>query len=459
MINIVVAFTTKSFGIGKNNTIPWHLPEDLKRFQELTLNKVVVMGHKTYLSIPNHPLKNRVNIVVTNNPHLYVSTKDVMFVSVAELDTLLTSFKEVFIIGGTSVYRKYMGIADKIYATLIEKEYDCDVIFPIENFGKYRIKTFSPKKVYNDVSYQFIEYIKSDKKHGEYVYLEHMKDVLINGDIREDRTGTGTKSLFGGQLRFDISESIPMLTTKFVPFQLTVKELLFFLKGQTDCKILEKQGVNIWKGNTSREFLDKKGLVDYEEGDMGPMYSFILTSIGLKYKGCNYDYSKDEGGINQLDKLIKGLKEDPWSRRHLMTTFCPTYAEQGVLYPCHGIVINAYYSEKNNNKYVSLHVYIRSSDGFLGLPINILSYSILTYIIAKKCGYLPYELIISFGDRHLYLNHLDQVKTQLERNILPFPVLKVNDSIIKKDFKDIELTDFEVIGYLSHPKISAPMAI
>jgi thymidylate synthase len=247
-----------------------------------------------------------------------------------------------------------------------------------------------------------------------------------------------------------------MLTTKFVPFQLTLKELLFFLKGQTNSKILESQGVNIWRSNTSKDFLEKRGL-DYEEGDMGPMYFWLIYHMGAEYKGCNHDYTGQ--GINQLEKLMKGLKEDPWSRRHMMTTFCPIYADQGVLYPCHGLVVNVYYSEKNGKKYISCHVYIRSSDGFLGLPINILSYAIFTYIIAKKCGYLPYELIISFGDAHIYNNHQSAVIKQLSNNILPFPVLEISDDVVNKDFKDIELSDFNLIGYLSHPTIKAPMAI
>jgi thymidylate synthase len=354
-----------------------------------------------------------------------------------------------------------MGVADNIYATLIEKNYDCDTFFPIEHFGKYEIESYSETLTEfseeEKCNYRFVKYKKSDKKHGEYVYLDHMKNILDNGDERDDRTGTGTKSVFGGQLRFDISESIPILTTKFVPFQLTIKELLFFLRGQTDTKILEKQGVNIWKGNTSREFLDNRGLTDYEEGDMGPMYFFNIFFMGADYKGCNVDYTGQ--GLNQLEKLIKGLQTDPWSRRHIITTFNPLVAEKGVLFPCHMIVAQFYVTEKNGKKYLSSHFYNRSADWFLGLPINILSHSILTSIIAKKCGYLPYELIISIGDGHIYKNHEFQVKTQLEHNLLPFPLLKLNDSIIEKDFKDFELKDFELIGYLSNPKISAPMAI
>jgi thymidylate synthase len=465
-LNIIVAFSKKNFGIGFKNKLPWNIHEDLTHFSKITKKSIIIMGRNTWESIPydKRPLKNRSNIIVSSGEDdKYAENPNVIFVhpyKIDELVNILLNIDDVFIIGGESLYKKYIGIADNIYTTIIDKEFECDVFFPIERFGEYEIETYSESEFSEEekCNYRFVKYKKNDKKHGEHVYLDHMQNILENGDTRDkERTGTGTKSVFGGQLRFDISQSIPMVTTKFVPFQLTVKELLFFLRGETDTKILEKQGVNIWKGNTSRKFLDKQGLTDYEEGDMGPMYSFVLCHYGTEYKGCKYDYTGQ--GINQLEKVVKGLKEDPWSRRHVMTTFCQIYSEQGVLYPCHGLIINYYYSEKEGKKYLSCHVYIRSSDGFLGLPINILSYAILTYIVAKKCGYLPYELIISFGDAHIYKTAISASLLQFERSPLPFPVLKVNDDIVNKDFKDIELSDFELVGYISYPKITAPMAI
>lgn len=460
-MNIIVAFTSKTLGIGNKNSIPWNIKEDLKRFYEITKDSVIVMGYNTWVSLPedNRPLKDRMNIVVTRNP-IKNTADNLVFLTINELDSFLMSQKKpIFIIGGESLYKRYLGIAEKLYVTIIEKEYECDRHFPSENFSNYEIVNYS-ESMYSEeekCKYRFYIYSRTAKKNGEFTYLNHMQNILDNGDVREDRTGTGTISVFGGQLRFDISKSIPMLTTKFVPFQLTLKELLFFLRGQTDTKILEKEGVMIWSGNTSREFLDKRGLQHYEVGDMGPMYGFAINFASANYEGCDKNYEGQ--GINQLNEVVKSLKEDPWSRRHLMTTYYVPYLNQSVLYPCHGIVIQYQYIEKNGNKYLSCHVYIRSSDGFLGLPINILSYAILTYIIAKKCGYLPYELIISFGDAHIYSNLINQTKQQLERSPLPFPVLEISDDIINKEFKDIQLSDFSVIGYISHPKISGQMAI
>ena len=477
MISIIVAFSTKGFYIGNDGKLPWNIPDDLKHFAELTKESVVVMGRKTFESIPENkrPLKNRLNVVVTTEPIKYsqVNKSDnLVYVTMEELDSFLNSYKhkKIFIIGGESLYKRYVGRASTIYATTVDISLNsCDTKFPIEHLGCYEIESYSPLYEKDDLKYRYIkytrsqephdeyQYLKSKKAHGEQIYIDHMKNIIENGNVREDRTGTGTTSIFGGQLRFDISKSVPILTTKFVPFQLTVKELLFFLKGQTDSKILENQNVNIWKGNTSKEFLEKRGLVDYSEGTLGPMYGFVLCHATAEYKGSHVDYTGQ--GIHQLEELVKGLKEDPWSRRHLMTTYYIPYLKQSVLYPCHGLIIQFQYIEKENKKYLSCHVYIRSSDGFLGLPINILSYAILTYIIAKKCGYLPYELIISFGDAHIYENHVNCSKLQLERPILPFPVLEISDDIVDKDFKDIELSDFSLIGYLSHPSIKAPMAI
>jgi len=468
-LNIIVAFSTKNFGMGIKNKLPWNIPADLSHFSKITKNSTIIMGRNTWESIPvdKKPLKHRFNVVVSSNCDLLDDEdedENVIFIHPDKLDETLNiwlNIADVFIIGGERLFKKYMGVADYIYATHIEKQYECDTFFPIDHFWEYEIENYGGAEFSEEekCNYRFVKYKKNEKKHGEYVYLNHMKNIMTNGDERIDRTGTGTKSVFGGQLRFDISKSIPMLTTKFVPFQLTVKELLFFLRGQTDTKILEKQGVNIWKGNTSRDFLDNRGLTDYEEGEMGPMYGWLWNYIGAEYKGCPSKSEYTNQGINQLEKLVKGLKEDPWSRRHLLTSYCPIYSDQGVLFPCHGLIANYYYSEKDGLKRLSCHVYIRSSDGFLGLPINILSYAILTYIIAKKCGYLPYELIISFGDAHIYKNHYDAVSKQLSSNMFPFPVLELNDNIIEKDFKDIDVNDFNLIGYLSSPRISAPMAI
>lgn len=462
-ISIIVAFN-KKFGIGKEGKLPWHIPEDLKHFRDLTKDGVCVMGHKTYLSIPEkyRPLRDRLNVVVTLMPWQYKSDARVLYVTLEELDGLHFN-KNIFICGGEFLYKKYMGIANKLYATVITDDtnkVECDTFFPIQNFNQYEISDYSPQ--YD--KYRFITYTKSSAQHSELAYLQLLRNIEKNGNYRPDRTGTGTTSIFAPDpLRFDISKSIPLYTTKFVPIKAIIKELLWFLRGETDSKILEEQGVNIWKDNTSREFLDKRGLTHYIEGDLGPLYGVNFRAYNAEYHGCLKSYIGK--GVDQIQNLITGLKEDPYSRRHLITTFNPATVNQCVLYPCHGIAIMFYVTDIEDSdtkeivKHLSCHVTIRSNDLLLGNPFNVASYAILVYIIAKKVDMKPKDLIISIGDAHIYKTHKEAIELLLKRSVLPFPVLEVNDNIKDIDISEIKVEDFNLVGYLSHDSIKAPMAI
>lgn len=463
-MEIVVSFSHDNLGIGIDNKIPWNIPEDLRHFKNITegqeLEKpVVIMGRKTYESIPVRPLKNRFNLVVTSSPikYCHLNNENLSYINLNELDGFIapyiTAKKPIYIIGGENIYKKYLGVADKIHATIVYKKFETDRHFPYENFDKYEIESYGELHYSNTekCNYRHVTYKLSGNVHNEYVYLNNIRNILVNGTSRNDRTGTGTKSIFGNQLRFDISTSLPLITTKFVGVKSIIKELLFFINGKTDTQLLEKDGVNIWKGNTSREFLDSRGL-NYQEGDMGPMYGFNWRHWNAEYKGCDHDYTGK--GYDQLVNLIQSIKTDPYSRRHLLTTYNPETVESSVLCECHGIAIQFYVE----NSSLSCHMYQRSVDTFLGFPYNITSYSILTYLIAKLCNLVPKDLIISTGDTHIYNNHIDQVKLQLTRSPLPFPKLEVN---INQDtrLEDIKLEDFNVIGYLYHPSIKAEMAV
>jgi dihydrofolate reductase/thymidylate synthase len=461
-IEIIVAFSTKNLVIGKDGQIPWDIPEDLKHFAEITKDSIVVMGRKTYESIPSsiRPLKNRLNLVITSTPTNYQNIPDqLQYLSPEDLKAFMTTHqdKRFCIIGGAALYQEYLGKAHKIHSTQIDKKYDGDVFFPTENFDKYEITGYSENKysASEQCNYRYIEYTLTDKPHDEYVYLNLLKDIMQNGNTRPDRTKIGTKSVFSRQIRFDISNSVPFTTTKHLAYKAVIKELLFFLKGQTDSKVLETEGVNIWRDNTTREFLDNRGLTSYREGDMGPMYGFQWFHMGASYEGCDADYKNK--GYNQMANLIKNLKEDPFSRRHLLTTYNPADVSKSVLAPCHGIAIMFYVEEIDNQKHLSCHTVIRSSDSALGLPFNIASYAILTYIIAAQVDMKPKELVISTGDSHIYLNHINALEAQLTRTPFPKPVL-----IYKTPTKlneEITIDDFEVIGYLAHPAIKMAMAI
>lgn len=466
-MKIITAFTNKSFGIGKSGALPWHIPEDLFRFKTITRNNTVVMGRNTWESLEKKPLRNRFNVVVTSESSSYSTQNDLsnlMFINSSSLESLpqIINEGEIFIIGGEELYRKYVGEAEYIYATVIEQDFDCDRFFPMENIHKYDIQSVTPLiySVKGNCNFRYITYKKKSAfslVHDEYQYLKMMSNILYNGEARPDRTGVGTLSTFAHQLRFDISNSVPFLTTKLLAWKTVIKELLWFISGSTDSKILESQSVTIWRGNTSRDFLDKRGLINYKEGDTGPLYSHALRAFGSVYSGCDADYKGK--GFDQFEMLIKSLKTDPYSRRHVMTTFNPAVVDQCVLMPCHGIAIQFYVSGEIPNQKLSCHVYCRSSDTFLGLPFNIASYATLTYLIAKLVEMTPGELILSTGDTHIYANHVDQVKAQLSRHPLPFPKLKISDSVLKKNVSEINIDDFELDGYISYGAIRAPMAV
>jgi thymidylate synthase len=275
----------------------------------------------------------------------------------------------------------------------------------------------------------------------EQAYLDLLKDILNNGDVRSDRTGVGTISKFGTTLRFSLeNDIIPVLTTKKVFVRGVIEELLFFIRGETDTKKLEAKGVNIWKGNTSREFLDSRGLTSYEEGNMGPMY-------GSQWRNFN--------GVDQLSNALDLIKNNPDSRRIMVTAYNPGVSHLCVLDPCH-----TFFQFYVNGGKLSCHFYMRSSDKFLGAPFNIASYAVLTRLIAEaanlKCG----ELIFSAGDSHIYSNHVAQVNEQLAREPYTFPTMTISKPISSiEDMESLCFEDFIFENYKSYPAIKAPMAV
>jgi len=272
-------------------------------------------------------------------------------------------------------------------------------------------------------------------------YLNLLKNILDNGSDRSDRTGVGTKSVFGTQLRFSLADNkVPMLTTKKMFARGIIEELLFFIRGKTNTKELEAKGVNIWKGNTSREFLDKKGLTDYPEGEMGPMY-------GSQWRNFN--------GVDQLKNALDLVKNDPYSRRIIVSAYNPSVSHLTVLEPCH-----MFFQFYVDNGKLSCQFYMRSVDIFLGNPFNILSYAILTRMFTKAANLEPGELIFTGGDTHIYNNHIDQVKEQIDHEPYPFPKMLINKEISTiEDMENMSFEDFSFEGYSSYPSIKAPMAI
>ena len=255
---------------------------------------------------------------------------------------------------------------------------------------------------------------------SEESYLNALKNILENGELRETRNSK-TLSLFGIKIDIDISESYPLITTKKMFTKCIIEELLWFISGNTNSKKLEEKGINIWKGNSCRTYLDSIKLNHYEEGDCGPCYSHQWRHFNAPYINCNENYNGL--GIDQLQNCIDLIKNDPSSRRIFMSAWNPCQLNEMVLPPCH---ISYQFYVSNDDK-LSCILYQRSGDMFLGVPFNIASVSLLVYIIANITNKKPDKVTLMIGDAHIYENHIEQVKIQLNRKIYPFPQL-----IIKK---------------------------
>lgn len=451
----------KNLGIGTKDDIPWKIKEDLEFFRQKTENNIVVMGWNTFASLNMKPLPNRLNIVLSskcnslaNDPNLIICEKD-------ECMKLLNDKKDsnkIFIIGGEEVYRLFLPYVIKIHLTEVhhEENYEFIKFFPkiTENFRISDVSELKTCKEDPKLKYRFITYTDDHEFRNKFdqEYLKMCKTVLDNGEDRKDRTGTGTYSIFGGQMRFDIRKYIPVLTTKRVPWKSCIEELLWFLRGDTDSNILSKKGVNIWKANSSRQFLDDVGLVHLEEGDCGANYSFQWRHFGASYSSKDGDYV--DKGIDQIKYIENLLKTDKTSRRIFLSAWNPCDLRNTVLPPCH-VSAQFYVNSKDE---LSCHLYQRSCDMFLGVPWNILSYSILTYLLAFRNGYKPGWLIHSTGDTHVYKDHLEQMKLQMEKNTLSAPILQISEIVKNKEWHEIDIDDFDMIGYFPHSKIHAKMS-
>lgn len=258
-------------------------------------------------------------------------------------------------------------------------------------------------------------------------------------------------SIFGAQMKFDLRNDIfPLLTTKKIFFRGIAEELFWFIKGSTDATILQQKNVRIWDGNSSREFLDKSGFRERREGDLGPVYGFQWKHFGAKYTTCDADYSGQ--GIDQLHDVINRIKTNPNDRRIIMSAWNPVDIPQMALPPCHCLV--QFYVA---NDELSCQLYQRSADMGLGVPFNIASYALLTYMIAHVTNLKVGDFVHTLGDAHIYLNHIDPLKEQLQRNPKPFPKIRIKRQV--NCIEDFGIDDFEIIDYSPHPAIKMEMAV
>lgn len=287
--------------------------------------------------------------------------------------------------------------------------------------------------------------------HEEYQYLSLIENILKNGCDFESRNGS-TKSIFGNMMRFSLNDGIiPILTTKKVAWKTCFKELQWFIKGHTDNKLLKEVNVHIWDDNGSKEFLEKQNLT-YREDDLGPVYGHQWRHFNAPYSDCNADYTNQ--GIDQLQELIKNLKSEEGrkSRRLIISAWNPCQIKEMALPPCH-VLMQFYVSE---NKYLSCSLYQRSGDVGLGVPFNIASYSFLTHMLAKHCGLEAKDFVYFLGNAHIYEEHIDPLKQQIQREPLPFP--KITFKEVKENIEDYSLTDIEFSKeYTFHKQIKMEM--
>ncbi len=261
-------------------------------------------------------------------------------------------------------------------------------------------------------------------------YHQLLRLVLEEGKFREDRTGTGTYSVFGAQARFPLQNGFPLLTTKKLHLKSIIHELLWFLRGDTNVKYLNERGVTIWD-----EWADAHG------------------SLGRVYGAQWCDWRAPDGrSINQIDQVIEQIRNNPSSRRHIVSAWNPGELDQMALPPCH--VLFQFYAHEGE---LSCQLYQRSADLFLGVPFNIASYALLTMMTAQVCGLKPGTFVHTFGDLHLYSNHLDQAKLQLTREPRPLPQMRIDPSV--NNIHDFQFDHFQLVGYDPHPSIKAPIAV
>src|SRR5712672_76507 len=261
-------------------------------------------------------------------------------------------------------------------------------------------------------------------------YLDLMNRILATGAEKHDRTGTGTLSVFGHQMRFDLAEGFPLVTTKKLHVKSIIYELLWFLAGDTNVKYLNDHGVTIWD-----EWAD-------ERGDLGPVYGHQWRSWPRP----------DGGAIDQIAHVVEAIRRNPDSRRLIVSAWNPADVDRMALPPCHCLF--QFYVARGR---LSCQLYQRSADVFIGVPFNIASYALLTLMVAQVCDLEPGEFVHTFGDAHLYANHVEQAKLQLSREPRPLPQMKLNPAV--KNIHDFKFEDFELVGYDPHPAIKAPIAV
>ena len=482
-LNIIICLANDAI-LGVKNDLYVKIKDDLKYFKKITSENycndkknVVIMGYNTFKSI-GKPLPDRINIVISKNHTEELDALNIL--NYSSLIELLQSLEfrvdigKVFVIGGASLYEgvftNFPTMIDVIYYTnvktpQISDKYEeivyCNIdinnklengtiklIDKYEKYGAGLIYDFNTSRyIENNLHYSFNVYQNTNTINEEELqYMKILKKILTEKDITESRNA-GVLSDFGVRMEFDLRNGIPILTTKRVPWRTVLRELLWFISGSTDNRVLKANKVNIWNANGSREFLDSRGLTN-EVDDLGPVYGFQWRHFGAEYVDYDTDYTGK--GIDQLQNLINEINVNPTSRRLILNSWNATDIDRMALPPCHVMV-----QFNIDKEYIDCQLYQRSGDMFLGVPFNITSYAFLLSIIGKITGYIPRKLIHIIGDAHIYGQHIDAVNKQLFRIPNKFPKLTLSNEL--KNIDDIKEEYFNIVDYNCYSSISAPM--
>ena len=475
-----IAAFDQSLGIAKNGLIPWYCKEDLQWFRQVTSNPrtlqkiYMVMGAQTWRTLGSQPLKgDRHHLVFTRNPPSSHHPK-VQFLQPESFPLFLQKQNQPSIfywIGGTQCWNWMLQFIDQSifhlhggFATYFDSNFQCDLQLPpkmLQNLAPKIIhRPKSPILVQFDekvkeIPMEIVEWQKYPSQE-EKQYLQTIQNILLKGTSKKDRTNIGTWNLFGHMMRYSLTNGrIPLLTTKKVFLKGIIEELGWFLRGETDSKILHEKGVHIWDGNSSRSFLDHSGFPDREEGDCGPIYGFQMRHFGAEYKDCHTNYQGQ--GVDQIAYVIDQIKNHPTSRRIVMNLWNTKDLSQMVLPPCHVL-----YQFQVEGDELSCALYQRSGDMGLGVPFNIASAAILTHWIAYQTGKKAKELVHFIGDGHIYQNHRVGLEEQLRREERSFPRLEIvppTDGRTKWNVEDLSMKCFQLHGYYPHSTIKMDMAI
>lgn len=529
MVNIIVAvgnyYAEKGYAIGKNGGIPWRCPQDMKWFKETTIGHAVIMGRKTFDSLKK-PLKDRINIVVTSKD-IAINGEEKVYTakSVEEAISLAKSLtmNDIFIAGGASIYKYALehNLVDKIYIDyLSETVEDADAFFPLFQSNYSWEEVGETEEILKGKAYAK-EYVKlrGENNNVDNQYLNLVNEIIEHGEVKDTRAGK-TRSLFGKQLRFNLKEGLPMLTTKKMFSKGVIHELLWFIKGDTNIKYLIDNGVHIWDDDAYRYFLDirekaygpvnveSETVISKEEFLEGVKQQIRWEDIGYTWGDLNkvYGYQWTKwGGHNQIEEVIETLKKNPDDRRMIISAWNVEDIPDMALPPCHFCCqfytkkmteeerwnyfeahmlkeddeegrYNLSVSRGENYLKGSLVAYLdrmnvpsrklscmwnqRSCDCCLGIPFNILSYSILTHMIAQCVNMDVDELIFNGGDVHVYENHVEIFKNEQSKRhpkLYALPTLKLNQQI--KNINDFTYDDIKIEDYQSYSKINYPLSV